>query len=263
MTSPTGSEPATGHQLYHGEALAPVTATKVVATAILAVYVVQLGLFGAGVIELGAAAGGFVAVLGGVLLWARQRGFRLAHLGVRKPPMLGVVAAVLIGLSAWFVNLCIVALIKPPGDSSKLQQVVEATPLVPTLLGLALMPAVTEEIVFRGIFTRALATRFAAVHAIGFSAAVFALYHLLPAQMISTFGLGLVLGFVTLRSDSAIPAMIAHALNNTIAVIVSREEVPGLTPWMSAHGGLMLAGTSALLAGGIAIAAMTTRGGAA
>lgn len=262
MTSPNGSEPATGHQLYHAETLAPVTALKVVAAAIFAIYGVQIGLYAAGMIELGAAVAGFLVMFVGVLVWARKRGHGRVALGWRRPPLVSVIAAVLVGASAWFVNLTIVTLIQPPGDTSGLERVVVQTPLVPTLLGLALLPAVTEEMVFRGMFMRSLLTRFAPVHAIGFAAAVFGLYHLLPAQMISTFLLGLALGFLTWRAGSAIPAMIAHGLNNAIAVIVSRDEVPGLTPWMTAHGGLLLAGTTVVLASGLALAALTTRGAA-
>lgn len=247
--------------MYHGEALAPVTAVKVVGAAILTIYVVQIGLFSAGMIELGAAAGGFAVVLVGLFVWARRRGVRPAVLGICRPGAAYVGAAILIGLSAWYVNSWIVALVNPPGDSSKLQEIVEQTPLLPTLLVLGILPALTEEIVFRGVLTRALTKRFAPVHAIGFSAAVFALYHLLPPQMVSTFFLGIALGWLTLQASSVIPAMIVHLLNNVVTIIVSRHAVPGLTPWMDTHAGAMIAISAGLLAGGIALAARS--GGAA
>jgi membrane protease YdiL (CAAX protease family) len=249
------SEPATDQQLYHGATLAPVTAVKVVAAAILTIYAVQIGLYSAGMIELGAAVAGFGVVLGGLIVWAKRHGWSYAHLGVRRPRLVFVVASVLVGVSAWYVNGWIVAQLNPPGDASRLQQIVEQTPLVPTLLALALLPAVVEELVFRGVLTRALATRFAAVPAVGFSAAVFALYHLLPPQMVSTFCLGIALGFLTLRARSVIPAMIAHLLNNTVTLVVSRQEVPGLTQWMDSHTGSMLIGASVMLASGLTLAA--------
>ena len=254
------SDPATGQQLYHAEALTPATSLKVVCACVFAIYAVQIGLYQVGVIAIGAAIAGFGAALCGLLVWARQRGTRWAALGLRRPALGFVIAGVLVGMSAWYPNLYIVSIIEPPGDSSGLQKVVEETPLAFTVFGIALVPAVAEEVIFRGVFARALATRFSPVHAIGFSAAVFGLYHLLPAQMISTFCLALALGFLTLRARSAVPAMVAHFLNNTVAVVVARHEVPGLTPWLNTHEPAVLAGTSLLLVSGLALAA--TRGAA-
>ncbi len=254
------SDPATGQQLYHAEALTPATGLKVVCACVFAIYAVQIGLYQAGVLALVAAVAGFGVALVGVIVWARQRGISWAALGLRRPALVFVVAGVLVGVSAWYPNLWLVSLIEPPGDSSGLQKVVEQTPLAATVLGIALVPALAEEVIFRGVFARALSTRFSAVHAIGFSAAVFGLYHLLPAQMISTFSLALALGFLTLRARSAVPAMVAHFLNNTVAVVVARHEVPGLTPWLNTHEPVVLAGTSLLLVSGLALAA--TRGAA-
>ena len=256
--SPMPSEPATDQQLYHGATLAPVTAVKVVGAAILTIYAVQIGLYNAGMIELGAAAVGFGAVGVGLLVWAHRHGWSRAQLGIRRPALVFVIASVLVGVSAWYVNGWIVSLLGVPAGSEgelRLQAIVGQTPLLPTLLALAVLPALTEELVFRGVFARALATKFAWIHAIGFSAAVFALYHLLPPQMVSTFCFGLALGFLTLRASSVIPAMIAHLLNNTVTLVVTRHEVPGLTQWMDGHAGAMLIGTSVLLASGITLAA--------
>jgi membrane protease YdiL (CAAX protease family) len=104
---------------------------------------------------------------------------------------------------------------------------------------------------------RALAKRFFPVAAMVIASVVFSAYHLLPAQMVSTLGLGLALAYLTLRADSAIPAMLAHLLNNSIVIVVSRDEVPSVGAWMGAHSTLMLAGTAAVCASGLALA---TRG---
>lgn len=249
------SEPRTGQQLYHGDALAPVTATKVVATAILAIYALQIGLYSAGVLELVAALVSDVAVLVGLFLYVRTRGLRLSHLGLRRPAGVFVLAGALVGVSAWYLNLALVVLIDPPGETTALQTVVEQTPLVSTLLAIALLPAIVEEIVFRGVFVRALATRFVPAAAIVLASLVFAIYHLLPPQMVSTFGLGLALAYLTLRADSALPAMVAHLLNNTIAILIARDTLPGVGTWMAANTPAMLAITVTLLGGGLALAA--------
>lgn len=231
------------------------TATKVLATAILTIYVAQIALVGAGMLELAAAVIADVIVAAFVLVYARVHRLGLPRLGVRRAGPVYLVAGVLVGMSAWYLNLRLVLLIDPPGSSKGLQAVVEQTSLVTTLIAIAVLPALVEELVFRGIFVRALATRLAPAIAIGISAVVFSLYHVLPAQMVSTFGLGLALAYLTLRADSVLPAMIAHLLNNTIAIVVSRDEVPGLSAWMGEHPVVMLVASSVLLGGGLAFAA--------
>jgi membrane protease YdiL (CAAX protease family) len=245
--------------LYHVDAVAPVAATKLVATAIVVIYAVQIALFSAGLIELAAAAIGDIAVLVGLGLYARARKLTRAHLGLRRPAPAFLLAAVLIGVSAWYVNLWIVVLVAPPGGTGGLKAIVEQTPLVSTLAAIAVLPAIVEEIIFRGVFARALATRMFPIAAIAISSVVFSAYHLLPAQIVSTFGLGLALAYLTLRADSAIPAMLGHLLNNAIVIVVSRDEVPSVGAWMGAHSTVMLGITVATLATGVAIAARGRR----
>lgn len=236
-------------------------ACAVVGSAILAIYAIQIVLHQAGLVAVAAAGFAFGATFVGVLAWARRSGvgWRL-KVGLRRPSLVHVVAGVLVGVSAWYVNLWIVTLIGPGGDAAELQKAVEQSPFVWTLLALGVLPALAEELVFRGVFARALVKRLGVVHAVGFSAAVFGLYHLLPAQIITTFCLGLVLAFLTLRASSVVPAMIAHFLNNLITLVIARREVPGLARMVENNPTMMLAGTALLLAGGMALAA---RGGAA
>jgi membrane protease YdiL (CAAX protease family) len=253
------SEPRTRHQLYHAEALAPLAATKVLGAAIGAIYVLQIGLASLGAMGLVASAIGDLAVLAGLVLYARGRGLRFAHFGLRRANAVYVVAAVLVGLSAWYVTLYVVVLLEPPGDTTGLQELVEQTPLVSTILAIAVLPALTEEIVFRGVFARALTMRFVPVAAVALSALAFGVFHLLPAQIVSTFLLGLALGVLTLRADSAVPSIVAHMLNNVIVIVVSRDEVPGVAEWIAAHSGMSLAVACTLSLAGLLLAARGRR----
>lgn len=80
-----------------------------------------------------------------------------------------------------------------------------------------------EELIFRGVLLSALLSRMRAVLAVPASALVFGVAHLadfgfawhaIPALV----GLGLVLAWLRLRSGSLWPAVVAHAVNNTLAV---------------------------------------------
>jgi sodium transport system permease protein len=131
------------------------------------------------------------------------------------------------------------------------------------VLLLAVMPAVCEELLFRGWVLSAFAgerpaPRRACV-AVVVQAAAFAAFHLLPERMPQTFVLGLVLGGLTLATRSILPAMITHAAHNATPVLLittasagdlASLEAGGVTalpPWVIATAIGCLAGSGLLL----------------
>jgi membrane protease YdiL (CAAX protease family) len=243
MTSPIPSEPRTQPQLYHAP---PHIAGAVWITVggILTIYATQVGL-GPVIGGLAAAAIGFVVVAIAMIGAAKVGRFSL---GLRPAAPRFVLAAVMIGLACWYLEIQLVLHVHPPGDTSRIEQVVERTPLAASLLVLALLPAISEELVFRGVFARSL-TRLPIVAVIA-SAALFSLYHLVPAQMLGTFPLGLALGLLAVRSGSIVPGMIAHLLNNATVLAVERMNVTAI----DLHPNLAFAGASVLVLGGVALA---------
>jgi membrane protease YdiL (CAAX protease family) len=51
---------------------------------------------------------------------------------------------------------------------------------------------------------------------------VFGLFHIDPGAIVPTFALGLALGWVYLKTGSIWPAIFAHGLHNTVAVLVAK-----------------------------------------
>jgi len=86
---------------------------------------------------------------------------------------------------------------------------------------LALLPAVCEEIAFRGLILSALVHRLGAGKGILVSALLFAFSHLNALQFVPTFVLGLALGYLTVRSGSILPAMLFHLVHNGMSITVS------------------------------------------
>lgn len=84
-----------------------------------------------------------------------------------------------------------------------------------------LLAPVCEELVFRGAILRAL-LRWTPRHwlAIAISALLFALIHANPAQMPHAFLVGLLLGWLYYRTDSIVPGIVYHWVNNSIAYVV-------------------------------------------
>jgi sodium transport system permease protein len=77
-----------------------------------------------------------------------------------------------------------------------------------------LLPAIAEELAFRGFILTGLRHRFPVWTAILISSFLFALYHMNVFQALPTFILGVVLGMLAVQSGSVYPAMLFHFLYN-------------------------------------------------
>jgi sodium transport system permease protein len=131
--------------------------------------------------------------------------------------------------------------------------------IVPAVLLLAVMPAVCEELFFRGWVLSAAAGRRPAARRAGLAivsqAAAFAAFHLLPERMPQTFAVGLVLGWLTLATRSLLPAIVAHAAHNaTPVLLVALATDADLESAVEVRGGLP-PGSVAVAGGCLAVGA--------
>ena len=90
--------------------------------------------------------------------------------------------------------------------------------IVGVLITVALLPAVFEEGVFRGVMLGGMRS-FGAVGCVLISGALFALFHQNPAQTLYQFCCGAAYALLAYKAGSAIPTMIAHLLNNAQIVL--------------------------------------------
>ncbi len=96
---------------------------------------------------------------------------------------------------------------------------VDHQPMWVLLICVSMMPALCEELAFRGVVFHLLGGRRAAVWG---QAVLFGLVHGSIYRFLPTFALGLVLGELRLRSRSVWPGIIAHALTNAILLSLHR-----------------------------------------
>ena len=84
-----------------------------------------------------------------------------------------------------------------------------------------LLAPLAEEMVFRGAILRSL-LRWKSNPWVGIviSAILFAVIHMNPAQMPHAFLVGLLLGWMYWRTDSIVPGVVYHWVNNTVAYIL-------------------------------------------
>lgn len=98
-----------------------------------------------------------------------------------------------------------------------------ATNSVPELLWviliIALIPAVAEEFMFRGLIQRSLEKGLNPVRGVILTGIIFGAYHLNPFSFIPLAVIGFYLGFLAVRADSVWVSSAAHFYNNAIACI--------------------------------------------
>jgi len=98
----------------------------------------------------------------------------------------------------------------------------EGTSFVVVLIMGAIIAPIVEETFFRGMLYGALRGWMRVWAAAVFSAVIFAVGHPLPAYFLPIFVLGVAFALVREKTGSLIPSMIAHCIQNSVAIILSR-----------------------------------------
>lgn len=127
------------------------------------------------------------------------------------------------------------------GDETKLvlmhfQNLVMSQPLVSILLVMAILPALCEELAFRGFIFGGLLRQQGVLRAIIVSSLFFGFTHTVLQQSIAASLMGVVLGFIAWRTGGVICTMIVHAINNTLSLTLAwcganSVEIPNSLTW--------------------------------
>lgn len=92
------------------------------------------------------------------------------------------------------------------------------------VLLMAVIPAICEELMFRGVILHGLRSRFSEWPAILLSALMFTLMHGNLQQFVYPFILGTIMGWVVVRTGSLVSSMLVHFINNFLVVTLSYIE---------------------------------------
>lgn len=138
---------------------------------------------------------------------------RLAHIGW------GVLATVflitmMVPLNNWVMEgIAKLGLKKPSVDINM--------DIYSMIIVVCILPAFTEEIIFRGTIAQSLAANKNKPASLAIVGALFALFHMNPAQTIHQFVLGAFMALLVYRSGSIWTSVIVHLFNNVTAVVLS------------------------------------------
>jgi sodium transport system permease protein len=123
---------------------------------------------------------------------------------------------------------------------------------------LALVPAICEELAFRGFLFSGLQRDGGQLRAIVVTAVLFGASHGGLQQSLAAGVMGLLLGWVALRTGSLLPGLIIHFTNNGLSVSLerlARWDLPGTEFFIrtTAEGGVIYQPLWTLLASGVAV----------
>ncbi len=195
---------------------------------------------------------------GGALAFTRWLRQPFAEMLRLAPPLpIAFAAAALIGLGAWLgLSLPVLwlqdALLSgqaEAAESLKSSLGIDGVALPLLILSLAIVPALGEELVFRGAILGLLEKRWTPTSALIGQAVLFGLMHGSVFRFLPTALLGLVLGHLAKKTGSVWPGVLAHAMTNAIALSLDRLAPAMVERHLATPSALALAGLAILAAG--------------
>lgn len=146
---------------------------------------------------------------------------------IKKPRVSQVAGGVLFGIAAFLCAMIIGVLLVPffPESADGLTQLddmLTSQPAVVLILVVALMPAIGEELLFRGFVMGTLKNKCTGVIAVLVTTLLFAAYHMSLIKMFTIGIIGFGLTYAAYKSGSIVTSMCMHFLNNLLSVLITK-----------------------------------------
>jgi uncharacterized protein len=115
----------------------------------------------------------------------------------------------------------LVELISSPSSEAFKTEIINSVPDtgIYSFLYLVLIAPIVEEVLFRGIMLEGLSKKYSPVVSIMFTSFLFGISHINPWQILFTFILGLLFGWLYLKTRSLVPSIFCHILNNLVSFL--------------------------------------------
>lgn len=146
---------------------------------------------------------------------------------LEKVKPLQLLGSVLMGIGAFVAALVLGALLTPvfPESTNGLTQIDEMLASVPVwllILVVAVMPAIGEELLFRGFVMGTLKNKCRPVVTVAVTTLIFAAYHMSLIKLFTIGIVGLGLTLAAYKTGSIAASMCVHLLNNLFSVLISK-----------------------------------------
>ena len=171
------------------------------------------------------------------LFWLKLPGLAVLRLHMPKGGILTLVGALMLApLSVLLAGLLATIFTKLVPGSAALSKLMEeymglnTQPLWLLLLVLGVMPAICEELLFRGVILSLMPKRFSTMRRVLTVGGMFGAFHMSLLRFLPTGLLGCVLTFLAIRTGSVFPCMLLHAGHNMLSVFIAvqlKEKIGG------------------------------------
>lgn len=146
---------------------------------------------------------------------------------IKKPGVSQAAGGILFGIAAFLCAIIIGVLLVPffPESADGLTQLddmLTSQPAVALILVVALMPAIGEELLFRGFVMGTLKNKCTGVIAVLITTLLFAAYHMSLIKMFTIGIIGFGLTYAAYKSGSIVTSMCVHFLNNLLSVLITK-----------------------------------------
>lgn len=165
--------------------------------------------------------------------WEAARAYRLAPVAPGVA-LLAVTASIALVPAAELIEVGIEKAIPVPAFLEavfrELLRAEGAADWAMTVLTVAVVPGIGEEILFRGAILTSLGRHLTPPRAVFAAALLFGIMHMNPWQFAGALALGAIYGCMVWWSGSVVPAILAHAVNNSCFIILSNLHGGGPLP---------------------------------
>lgn len=144
---------------------------------------------------------------------------------IKSPGLFPAIVIALLAIPAQFtasaLNTIVVYLLQFVGNipPQAIPVPENTTGLIVSLLVIAVSPAICEEMLHRGILLSAYERR-GSIRAVFITAIFFGIFHFDITNLLGTVFLGLLLAYYVIRTNSIFAGVLAHFLNNAIAILM-------------------------------------------
>ena len=229
---------------YDGAIATPKDFERMMAESLETPQPILAGILGSGVVLLGISI--FAAALSPVPLMKRLNLHRpaITPLGL----LIAIFGTLSVGIALWGLDgLNLVPDSPALGAITDVIAALEGPWLAVGLLLIGVLPGIDEELLFRGYAQTRLVQRWGVHAGVWISALLFGLMHMDFVQGGFAVVLGAYLGYLTVWCGSIVPAMICHAVNNMISVVLTKfTPALELDSGVPSSIGLILAGVTVL-----------------
>ncbi len=159
-------------------------------------------------------------------LFEKNLSFTLNKIGIPGDTKKNIIYAI-IGLTAIVVTQILTSIVlSSPSAEEDIKQVYDIIKQFPTyiLIFAVFFAPISEELFFRALLVGKLSKRFGTTIGIVAPAVLFALVHIgygSYIQILVTFFVGIILGYIYKKSNSILPGIIAHMVSNALSILIS------------------------------------------